>query len=814
MTTHSKTLRYCLAIAFGTLIVQMVATTWAVADPMFFSSRGSIIYRFNLTDPPETFVMPDRFAAMSTDSAGNIWLAGRRDPDEDTLLDLYTLDDPCGIPKLVHQGSYLPRRLSSMTFIGDLMYVTYLDDNSTSHILAAVDVVNQTVTVVGDTGKVLAGIESSAFDPFTNILYGINNGSFEGIEPQLHTIDWQLLNGPDPVATIVGPTGRPSWTSGGDMYDGTYYHLVSYFVAADSGHTIELGTINLNTGAFNTVRIVDSAVPTGTIGLAILDIPEGSSCPTTGGCCFPGEGCAILSQATCEMYEGIYLGNDIPCDNDADGDGVVDCDDACPDTEEGATVDQNGCSCEQIEDDEPPVFVFCLESFETFTESCTYTLPDFTDDGKGPIATDNSEPACFLEITQTPPAGTEIGPGETEIQIKATDAAGNMATCTFTITVLVDPCLCGTDEEPPVIEVCPEPVTLQADTGCTALIPDLTGDVIATDNCLEPPTEANGDNENDNQGPSSVTLGVNPGLTITQDPPAGTSVGVGQTVVTITVMDANSNTATCEVTITVEQGECVNECDPDVTPPVIEGCPETAELNAGPGCTATLGDLTDGVTATDNCEIGKGESGITITQDPAAGTSLGVGTHEVSIIATDAAGNTSSCIVNVTVNENNCNCGENDEQPPVIETCASNRTLLANANCEATVPDLTAEVVASDNCEGITIEQSPAAGTTIGVGNTVVTITVRDANGNETTCEATLTVDENGCNDNGNDNDNDNDGPGPQPVPCDPNADDTINILFSLLFHAPVCGSGCPLMILATICGFFVMRKGNRRTKR
>jgi hypothetical protein len=81
--------------------------------------------------------------------------------------------------------------------------------------------------------------------------------------------------------------------------------------------------------------------------------------------------------------------------------------------------------------------------------------------------------------------------------------------------------------------------------------------------------------------------------------------------------------------------------------------------------------------------------------------------------------------------------------PPNITSCAANLTLSADAHCQAVIPDLTAQVVATSVPPGhsLTITQSPPAGTTVGLGATVVTFTVTD---NVTllssTCMATVQV--------------------------------------------------------------------------
>ncbi|MEX0986459.1 MAG: HYR domain-containing protein, partial [Bacteroidales bacterium] len=73
-------------------------------------------------------------------------------------------------------------------------------------------------------------------------------------------------------------------------------------------------------------------------------------------------------------------------------------------------------------------------------------------------------------------------------------------------------------------------------------------------------------------------------------------------------------------------------------------------------------------------------------------------------------------------------------------TCATDKTQSADVNCESTVPDLTGEIVATDNGTIVSITQSPVAGTSIGLGVTTVTFTVTDDAGNTATCTADISV--------------------------------------------------------------------------
>ena len=81
-----------------------------------------------------------------------------------------------------------------------------------------------------------------------------------------------------------------------------------------------------------------------------------------------------------------------------------------------------------------------------------------------------------------------------------------------------------------------------------------------------------------------------------------------------------------------------------------------------------------------------------------------------------------------------------DTIPPSITSCPSNRTLAAEANSQAVLPDLTGQVAATDASGAVTVTQNPPGGTTVGLGATNVTFTARDSSSNTSSCVATLTV--------------------------------------------------------------------------
>ncbi|MGA1223363.1 MAG: MopE-related protein, partial [Phycisphaerales bacterium] len=84
-----------------------------------------------------------------------------------------------------------------------------------------------------------------------------------------------------------------------------------------------------------------------------------------------------------------------------------------------------------------------------------------------------------------------------------------------------------------------------------------------------------------------------------------------------------------------------------------------------------------------------------------------------------------------------------DTAPPVVTSYNASPSVDVGSDCTALIPDLTGSVVATDNCTpagSLAIEQSPAAGTSVGIGSATITLTVRDALGNEAVVTSSLSV--------------------------------------------------------------------------
>ncbi len=298
-----------------------------------------------------------------------------------------------------------------------------------------------------------------------------------------------------------------------------------------------------------------------------------------------------------------------------------------------------------------------------------------------PTATDNCNLVSFVS-THNP--GDAFPVGVTSVTYTATDGVGHITTCIFSITVV--------DNESPVIHNCPKTIMADADAGLCSTTVTWTAPT-ATDN--------------------------QPGVSIvqTQGPASGSSFPVGTTHIVYTATDASNNTATCAFDVIVS----------DTQDPVIHDCPGNIALGTeAPNCSAVA--TWTAPTATDNCSV----QSLVSTHN--SGDTFPLGPTMVTYTATDVNGRVSTCNFTVTVT---------DDDAPSISVCAGNQSANADANCQAAVPDFTGGVTASDNCTAsgsLVISQVPLVGTLVGPGPTAVTITVKDAANNSTTCGATFTV--------------------------------------------------------------------------
>ncbi|HJQ24044.1 MAG TPA: HYR domain-containing protein [Blastocatellia bacterium] len=245
----------------------------------------------------------------------------------------------------------------------------------------------------------------------------------------------------------------------------------------------------------------------------------------------------------------------------------------------------------------------------------------------------------------------------------------------FTVTVK--------DPAPPTI-TCPADITAQSTAGTCSAIVNFT--VTASDaNC--------------------------PNVSVVSDPPSGSAFPVGTTVVTSTATDGGGNSSTCTFRVTVI----------DHSPPTIL-CPANITVAAPTDqCSAVVN---FNVLAGDDC------GAATVVSNPPSGSAFPVGRTTVTSTATDVAGNTSTCMFTVTVN---------DTQPPQI-TCPANVIKNTDPNLCTAVVSYAAPTV-SDNCSGLGAPTcTPASGAAFPKGVTTVTCRVSDGSNNSASCAFTVTI--------------------------------------------------------------------------
>ena len=248
---------------------------------------------------------------------------------------------------------------------------------------------------------------------------------------------------------------------------------------------------------------------------------------------------------------------------------------------------------------------------------------------------------------------------------------------------------------------------------------------------------------------------------VTANPASGSFFPVGSTTVTATSATGGGS---CSFIVLVE--------DTGFDPPTIS-CPASQEVTANSNCeqTVTLGTPTtsgSNVTVVGsrsdgqpmyNCDV-NGENCVRKSTDlpfPA-----GVTTVTWIAYSHDIAGPYSSNDDEEAHRTGSASCTQtitvDDVVAPTIS--ASPQTASADASCEAAVPDFTTTATVSDNCacsssdtsescqerEPITVTQSPAPGTIVGLGPHTITLTANDGSsnnngaGNTATTTTTFTV--------------------------------------------------------------------------
>lgn len=370
-------------------------------------------------------------------------------------------------------------------------------------------------------------------------------------------------------------------------------------------------------------------------------------------------------------------------------------------------------------------------------QACSLTCPDnvnatantTVNDQRGAVVTfDAAEPTgdCGA-VTASPASGSFFPVGTTTVTVSSATGGGS---CSFTVTVTDN----GTN--PPTIS-CPASQEVDANASCEAVVtvgnPSTTGDnvtVVGTrsDGKSLYTCDSNGENCTRKTVDDPFSAGI---TTITWTAYSHNSAGPFATPEDEEA--ARTGSASCTQVITVN----------DVTPPTIMVSPQTIAADAN--CQAVVPDFTATAAVSDNCACDSGDNTeacanrrpISVTQSPAAGTPVGLGTYTITLSANDGssnnggAGNTTTVTTTLTVA---------DQTAPSI-SCPSDVVVYLPLNTpDTSMPVSYPAATASDNCSTPTITYDHVSGSVFSVGTTTVTATATDAAGNHSSCSFHVTV--------------------------------------------------------------------------
>jgi sugar lactone lactonase YvrE len=329
-----------------------------------------------------------------------------------------------------------------------------------------------------------------------------------------------------------------------------------------------------------------------------------------------------------------------------------------------------------VRDNAPPV-IGDIPANQTF-EGDTLGGKVFT--FTNPTVTDNIDPNPQLQVTGVP-ANNLYPVGTTTVTFIATDAGGNQATKSFTVTV--------TDTTRPTISGVPSNQTFEGDT--------LGGKVFTF------------------QTPTANDIVSGAVIVVVTGAPANNLYPVGTTTVNFSATDGAGNQATASFTVTVT----------DTTRPTINGVPgdTTVEATSAQGAVVnyTLPTATDIVSGN-----------VAVTTSHASGSTFPIGVTTVNFSAQDQAGNASTASFNVTVRDTTAPVLSNLPTPNPMIVAASS---AQGANVNFNLP------TATDVVDGVvTVTASPPSGSLFPVGDTTVTFTATDSRNNTATATLLITV--------------------------------------------------------------------------
>ncbi|MAJ29473.1 MAG: hypothetical protein CMJ92_08740, partial [Planctomycetes bacterium] len=281
-------------------------------------------------------------------------------------------------------------------------------------------------------------------------------------------------------------------------------------------------------------------------------------------------------------------------------------------------------------------------------------------------------------LETTHPSGTFFSTGLTIVTYTATDVSGNVRNSMFTVVV--------SDDELPTLTGIQSSVSVESSEGVCEL-----------------PVNWPTPNPVDNCGVFSVTSTHQPGEIFP----------IGTTTVTYTLTDTHGNVSSINMDVIVV----------DTVDPVISNMPADIDLLTESGTCSRLVEWIEPEVA-DDCSVSS------FSGDVSSGTLFELGTTVVTYTAVDSWGNTVSASFNVTIR---------DEELPEY-TSAPQDIVAGNDPNECNAQISWAPASVQDNCGVNSVLSSHQPGDIFPLGDTVVTITATDVNGNVNIHQFTVSI--------------------------------------------------------------------------
>ncbi len=244
--------------------IALVSTcTLSVAQPTYWVTKETTLYRFKQGGPVKTFQLSDRIRGLGARSDGSLFAVSPVLPDNGEP-EFYHIFNPFAAHVSLTPTDVQTVAFSSVTEVGNVLYGTggpgnlYLIDPSN----------NYQPTLIGSTG--LGDVGGLAYDALSGTLYALDNAT-DGLYP----IDF----GSGAAGPLIGTLGIDSDSCGIEFLNGTLYAAIQNI----TDDKFQIGIIDTSSGAFSPFfDLLDFAERSAT-GFALVPAPSGLALLGTAG---------------------------------------------------------------------------------------------------------------------------------------------------------------------------------------------------------------------------------------------------------------------------------------------------------------------------------------------------------------------------------------------------------------------------------------------------------------------------------------------------------------------------------------------------